>query len=156
MKIFKLLITYALITNASLALSYQILSKKENNLFMSLYEIYPNTDNGISQPSIIGKYNYELKIHGMNEAEECLHDDFSLNCKGQTIFINISDGLLGGKTFGIKIGKAYSVSVEKIDFKKNDCVLIELSERVFTGNRYKPKWAEKKYSICISPEGVKK
>ena len=125
-------------------------------LFLNLYQIYPNPEFGVTAPSVKGKPIFETKIWSVDLAEECLFEDFSNSCKGQSVYIIVTDGNLGGKAYGLVLEKAFEWQVLELNYRETDtpCVAIKILERKAKKIAQNMSWVTKEHVICISPNGI--
>ncbi len=124
-------------------------------LFSKLYRVYPDPEFGQPMPLVRGKDLFETRIWSINTAEECSLENFDSACKGQMLYITVSDGEIGGKSYGISFGKAFGLDVLELDnLQDKRCVRIKLAERVIEKRNRKMAWGKKIHTICVSPEGL--
>lgn len=141
-----------------LAADIKRLPESQAQLFSGLYPVFPaGTSQDAEQPGIQNPTPWQIRIWGLNEADECTHDNQRLACRGFTLFISVSDDGLGGKTAAFRTRKAFHWAVIEIRQREQsggrDCVLFTLRERI-PSTKSKGRWEHKDLSVCVSPSGV--
>ena len=118
-----------------------------------LQKIYPPLDVAESRRS--RQYGWEIAIWKTNRGDECLYQNFDPICAQTSLYVIVSDGLLGGETFGFRTQRAFAWEVSSIEPRSGNpkCAILRLRERV-PDSKSVGKWTFMTREICVSPSGI--
>jgi hypothetical protein len=134
------------------------LKKEKVDLLSKLYRVYPNAEFGAHEPQVDGTLPFDVRIWSTNSAEECSEMNFSPSCRGQVLYITVSESEIGGRSFGVISRKAYAWKVIDLRHRKGErpCALVVVAERQAKRQGSVQGWSTMEQSLCISPTGIER